>query len=326
MVEQTENVAIDFSVAICTYNGANRLPAVLDHLYRQIIDGIKWEILVVDNNSKDDTKVVIMNYANRWREDCQLRYIFEGRQGTSYARQKAVQMAQSQDLIGFLDDDNWPSQTWVAEAYKFGQKHPQAGAYGGIIHAYLDEPPPDYFDRIKGFLAVFNRGNKAFQYQRLAKPRKVPVAPGCVIRKQAWRDCIPERLLLGGRDEAGKTMLGACEDLEMMYYIQNSDWEVWHNPQMEIWHHIPSRRLERNYLLKIARTSGLSNHALRIARLQNYQKQLISILMPFYLLSDGYKVVSYYLKYRQQLADDIAKACEFESRLGRFLSPLIGLF
>ncbi|BAT53437.1 Glycosyl transferase, family 2 [Nostoc sp. NIES-3756] len=326
MVEQTTIEAIDFSVAICTYNGANRLPAVLDRLYNQIIDGIKWEVLVVDNNSSDDTKNVVMNYANNWRQDCQLSYVFESTQGASFARQKAVQMAQSQDLIGFLDDDNWPSQTWVAEAYKFGQEHQQAGAYGGIIHAHLDEPPPDYFDRIQSLLAVHHRGSKAFQYERSAKPRKVPTAPGCVIRKQAWRDAIPERLLLTGRDQAGKTMLGVCEDLEKMYYIQNSDWEVWHNPQMEIWHHIPSRRLERDYLLRVARTSGLSNYALRIARLQTSQKQLMPILTPLYMLSDGYKVISYYLKYRQHFADDIAKACEFESRLGKFLSPFVWLF
>ncbi|MBD2346056.1 hormogonium polysaccharide biosynthesis glycosyltransferase HpsE [Anabaena subtropica] len=326
MVEQSEIGSIDFSVAICTYNGADRLPAVLDCLQCQILTGIKWEVLVVDNNSNDNTKDVVMDYAQHWRQDCQLRYVFEGRQGTTYARQKAVQMAQSQDLIGFLDDDNLPSQTWVFAAYQFGQEHPQAGAYGGIIHARLDEPPPDYFDSIKIMLAILNRGNQAFQYHRSAKPRKVPIAPGCVIRQQAWQDCIPEQLLLAGRDEAGKTMLGACEDLEMMYYIQNSDWEVWHNPQMEIWHHIPSRRLERNYLLKVARTSGLSNHALRIARLQNSQRHLIFILLPFYVISDGYKALIYYLKYRQQFADDIAKACEFESRLGRFISPFIGLF
>lgn len=316
---------MDFSVAICTYNGAARLPAVLDCLQRQIVEGVRWEVLVIDNNSSDDTKAIVMEYSQRWREDCGLRYVFEGKQGTSYARLKAVDVAQSQDLIGFLDDDNLPAETWVAEAYQFGQHHPKAGAYGGIIHAKLDEVPPDYFDRIKMLLAILNQGDRPFQYRRSVKPRKTPIAPGCVIRKQAWKDCIPDRLLLAGRDEAGKTMLGACEDLEMMYYIQNSEWEVWHNPMMVIWHHIPSRRLERDYLLKVARTSGLSNHALRLARMQPRQRGFMTLLMPFYLLSDAYKVLSYYLKHRQQFADDVAIACEFEARMGRLLSPFAGL-
>jgi glycosyltransferase involved in cell wall biosynthesis len=318
---------MDFTVAICTYNGANRLPAVLDRLQNQIeTQALQWEVLVVDNNSHDDTKTVVASYAGHWRNDCELRYIFEGKQGVAYARAKAVEVARSSDLIGFLDDDNLPSETWIAEAYRFGQEHPQAGAYGGVIHAQLDETPPDYFDRIKILFAIYNRGSNPFQYHRSAKPRRIPAGPGCVIRKPAWQECVPARLLLEGRDEAGKTMLGACEDLEMMYCIQNGNWEVWHNPKMVIWHHIPAQRLQRDYLLKVARTSGLSNHALRIARLQPSQRYLMLLLAPVYVVSDACKALNYYLKNRHQFADDVVKACEFESRMGRLLSPFIGLF
>lgn len=319
---------MDFTVAICTYNGADRLPAVLDRLYRQTeTQGIQWEVLVIDNNSYDNTKDVVLEYQQRWREDCSLRYDVESRQGVAYARSKAVQVAKSSDLIGFLDDDNWPSETWVAEAYRFGQEHPDAGAYGGIIHAQLDETPPDYFDRIKLLFAIYNRGNKPLQYHRSAKPRRIPAGPGSVIRKRAWYECMPKTLQLQGRDEAGKTMLGSCEDLEMMYYIQNGNWEIWHNPKMAVWHHIPTRRLQRDYLLKVARTSGLSNHALRAARLHSsYRAVLMPILTPLYALSDSYKAWSYYLKHRHQFASDVVKACEFESRMGRLLSPFVGLF
>jgi hypothetical protein len=116
-------------------------------------------------------------------------------------------------------------------------------------------------------------------------------------------------------------MLGTCEDLETMYYIQNSEWEVWYNPKMEILHHLPPHRLEPDYLLKIAYTSGLSNYALRLARLQANQRKWMVFLAPLYFLADGQKALSYYLKHRNQLAKDLGKACEMQSRLGRFLSP-----
>lgn len=319
-------MVLDFSVTVCTYNGAKRVPGVLDRLQKQVgTEGIKWEVIVVDNNSTDNSAAVISDYIKQWRKDCELRYIFEARQGVSYARSRAVQEAKSRELVGFLDDDNLPSENWVAEAYSFGQEHPQAGAYGGIIHAKLDEPPPAYFDRIKIFFAIYNRGSVPFRYERSVKPRRIPAAPGSVIRKQAWQDSIPQKLLLQGRDEANKTMLGACEDLEVMYYIQNGKWEVWHNPKMEIWHHVPPKRLESQYLLKVAHTSGLSNHALRIARLHRWQYPLMKVLVPFYLLSDSYKVLSYYLKYKDQFSEDISKACEFESRRGKLISPFVKL-
>lgn len=208
-------MSLDLSVAICTYNGAMRLPAVLDQLRKQVgTEKIQWEVLVVDNNSSDRTAEVTSNYIKHWRKDCELRYVFEERQGVSYARSRAVEEAKSRELLAFLDDDNFPAENWVAEAYSFGQEHPQAGAYGGIIHARLDEPPPNYFERVKIFFAIYNRGSVPFRYERTAKPRRIPAGPGSVVRKQAWRECIPPKLLLQGRDEVNKTMLGACEDLE----------------------------------------------------------------------------------------------------------------
>ncbi|USR91427.1 hormogonium polysaccharide biosynthesis glycosyltransferase HpsE [Phormidium yuhuli AB48] len=311
---------MDFTVAICTYNGEQRVLQVLDALARQQgTEGISWEVLVVDNNSGDRTAEVVQAYdwASRGPRNSRLRWLLEPRQGTAYARRRAMEEAASEDWVGFLDDDNLPGETWVKEAFQFGCDRPEIGAYGGIIHGKLDAPPPEYFNAIKLRLAVYNRGDRPFCYARSAKPRIVPAAPGSVIRKQAWRDCIPERLLLQGRDEAGQTYVGACEDLETLFYIQNSDWQIWHNPNMEIWHHLPPSRLERDYLLKISRTAGLSNHALRIARLGNK----VRLLMPLYLLSDGLKLVSYYLKYRSEVQEDIIKACELQERLGRFLSP-----
>ncbi|WP_159784781.1 hormogonium polysaccharide biosynthesis glycosyltransferase HpsE [Sodalinema gerasimenkoae] len=319
---------MDFTVAICTYNGEQRVPQVLDALARQQgTEEISWEVLVVDNNSGDRTAEVVQGYdwASRAPENSRLRWLLEPRQGTAYARRRAMEEAASEDWVGFLDDDNLPGETWVKEAFQFGcdreawgnRDRPKIGAYGGIIHAKLDAPPPDYFDAVKLRLAVYNRGDRPFCYARTAKPRIVPAAPGSVIRKQAWRECVPEKLLLQGRDEAGQTYVGACEDLETLFYIQNSDWQIWHNPKMEIWHHLPPSRLERDYLLKISRTAGLSNHALRIARLGGK----VQVLMPLYLLSDGLKLGRYYLKNSGSFAQDVARACEFQERIGRLLSP-----
>jgi len=315
---------VDFTVAICTYNGAERVPEVLDQLQKQVgTEGIEWEVLVVDNNSNDETAAVVSCYAKQWRPDSQIRYVFETRQGLAYARNRAVQEAKSRSLIGFLDDDNLPAENWVAEAYSFGRERPQVGAYGGIIHPKLDEPSPPYFDKVKILLAVYNRGSIPFWHQRSAKPRIVPTGAGCVVRKQAWQECVPEELQLQGRDQKNKTMLGTCEDLEALYYMQNSKWEIWYNPKMEIWHHLPPKRLEPQYLLKIARTSGMANHALRIARFYKWQRPLMPLLTPFYMLSDSYKLLSYYLQYKKQFSEDIGKACELEAKIGRLLSPFV---
>ncbi|MGB3405553.1 MAG: hormogonium polysaccharide biosynthesis glycosyltransferase HpsE [Microcoleaceae cyanobacterium] len=314
---------MDLTVAICTYNGENRVPEVLEYLQQQVhTEAVNWEILVVDNNSTDQTAKIIDKFTQNWQNNSKIRYIFEPQQGTTYARKRAIKEAKS-ELVAFLDDDNLPNKNWVYEVYQFSQENPKVGAYGGNIHAKLDQPPPPYFDQVKLLLAIHNRGDKPFCYARSAKPRKIPVAPGSVIRKTAWREAVPTNLLLQGRDEKHQTLLGACEDLEVMYYIQNSDWEVWHNPKMEIWHHIPSHRLKPEYLLKISRTSGYSNHALRLARMTKLQRYFAPLFTGLYLVSDGYKLVSYKLKNSKNFHQDIGQACEYQSRIGRFLSPFI---
>lgn len=69
---------LDFTVAIPTYNGASRLAAVLERLRSQVIPAeLSWEILVVDNNSSDDTATVVKDYIEGGKINVPLRYCFE---------------------------------------------------------------------------------------------------------------------------------------------------------------------------------------------------------------------------------------------------------
>ncbi|MEM9806454.1 MAG: glycosyltransferase, partial [Cyanobacteria bacterium P01_D01_bin.56] len=82
---------VDFTVVIPTYNGAQRLPKVLEALRSQLnTDGFQWEVLVVDNNSSDATAELIKNYQANWSASPSLRYSFEIRQGAAYARQRGM--------------------------------------------------------------------------------------------------------------------------------------------------------------------------------------------------------------------------------------------
>ncbi|MDY7015655.1 MAG: glycosyltransferase, partial [Cyanobacteriota bacterium] len=61
---------VDFSIAIPTYNGAKRLPDVLDCLRSQThLHALNWEVLVVDNHSNDNTAAVVEAYQSYWPAD-----------------------------------------------------------------------------------------------------------------------------------------------------------------------------------------------------------------------------------------------------------------
>lgn len=304
---------MDLTVAIPTYNGATRLTLVLDRLQQQIeVEGISWEVLIVDNNSQDNTAQIVRQYQDYWPPSLSLRYEVEKQQGAAFARLKAIKTAQGY-LIGFLDDDTPPALNWAAEAVKFARMHPQAGAIGSQIHGeYEVDPPPD-FQRIASFFAITERGDKAHLYTPQMK--MLPPSAGLVVRKEAWLNCVPQRPFLRGRSH--RSILNS-EDLEAILSIQNGGWEVWYNPAMEIWHQIPRDRLTREYLLFLVRSTGLARHHIRMLRFPKWQRPLV---FPVAWLRDLKRAIFYYLKYSKTFEHNPINACEMEFLRSSLISP-----
>jgi len=306
--------SLDFTVAIPTYNGASRLPELLERLRHQIqIENLSWEIIVVDNNSTDNTAQIIQSYQANWSCSYPLKYSFEPKQGAAYARKRAV-VESSGRLIGFLDDDNYPLSNWVASAYAFGQQHPQAGAYASQIHPDWEvKPSEDFQQRIAPFLAITERGNIPLLYE--PKQKLLPPSAGLVVRRQAWLESIPQKTILTGRTPG--SML-TSEDLEMLCYIQKAGWEVWYNPTMEIYHRIPSFRLNKEYLVPFFRGIGFSRYITRMVNVKTYYKPLVFFA---YMVNDLRKIIFHFLKYKGDLKNDLVANCEMQLFLSSFLSP-----
>ena len=303
---------MDITVAIPTYNGALRLPEVFQHLQRQVeTDAITWEILIIDNNSSDDTQKVIALYQKNALP--QMRYSKELRQGAGFARDRAFREAQG-ELVAFLDDDTIPNPDWVSAVAKFAQLHPQAGAYGSRIRADYAVPPPPNFDRIASFFAITDRGSKPQLYRK--NSRLLPPSAGLVVRKSVWQEYVPPEMTLTGRIE--DSMLTG-EDLEMLSYIQLSPWEIWYNPMMEITHQIPAVRLERRYLIPFVRGIGWSRYVTRTIGTKGIKKYLLTVA---YMGNDLKRILLHLFKYRTQVRTDLIAECELEFLKSTFISPL----
>lgn len=70
----------DVSVNVCTYNRHQQLREALESIVRNEIGaGVQYEVVVVDNNSTDQTPEVVQSFIERGHSN--VRYVFEGRQG-----------------------------------------------------------------------------------------------------------------------------------------------------------------------------------------------------------------------------------------------------
>ena len=308
----------DFSVVICTYNGEHRLPILLDRLRAQVIpQSLTWEILIVDNNSHDQTAQCIHTYQQQWSTSSSLRYAFEPRQGLAYARRCAMQLVTG-EWVGFLDDDTLPSEDWVAQAHGFGQRHPQVGAYGSAISGRYESIPPEGFERIASCLAVIQRGDIPFQYD--VGQGVLPAGAGMVVRRRAWLECVPTEPALQG--VCGTSLKTKGEDVETLGYIRQGGWPIWHNPQMRLTHLIPNARLRPAYLLHLFQCIGVSRYPLRCVRYRPWQRPW---MIGLHSVNDLRKLLLHIVKTKQLWPLDIVTACERTLLIYSCISPIYGL-
>jgi hypothetical protein len=146
----------------------------------------------------------------------------------------------------------------------------------------------------------------------------LPPSAGLVIRKQAWLETVPQEIQLNALRFKRSDGNNCSEDLEALSYMQQSKWEIWYNPAMNVVHKIPSWRLQRSYLLPLFRSIGLSRHVIRMLGTNRWQKPII---FAGYLANDLRRVVTHYVKYRSQLETDLTAACEMQLFLGSLISP-----
>jgi glycosyltransferase involved in cell wall biosynthesis len=304
---------MDFTLVIPTYNGAKRLSYVLEKIkLQQGLDSITAEIIVVDNNSQDDTKKIIKKLQQAWTFSLPLCYSFEPRQGLAHARYRGVLEAKG-ELVGFIDDDNFPDQNWVLSAYRFGKEYPRAGAFSGRIIGQFEVDPPEDFHEIAQFLAIRDHGAKP----RLFEAEKLQLPPGAslVIRKTAWLESVPLQPRLTGR--VGNFQVSG-EDYEALLYIYKKGWEIWYNPDMLVQHYIFQERLTKKYLLSLARGAGLATCHLRVILVRDREKPLILLRT---LLGNLRRIIMILVKYNVSLGSNLKASFNLAFFWGGILSP-----
>lgn len=122
---------MDFTVIICTYNRAGNLPRCLEALTRQRgLEGHEWEVLIVDNNSSDDTPRVVEDLARTL--PIRVRSVRETEQGLNYARNRGIRESDS-TWFSYVDDDILVSENWLASLIQSFEIN-DADAVGGRIH------------------------------------------------------------------------------------------------------------------------------------------------------------------------------------------------
>lgn len=233
------------SVIITTYNRANSLEQLLNDLSMQLVilntsEEKNIEVLIVDNNSNDNTKAVVYKFIedNRLR----IKYIHEEQQGISAARNKAIKQAMG-SLLAFLHDDVSLDEDWLQEVYKIADScmEHEIGIYGGRSIPLWEEDLPEWLDIQAPYGIVqeafsghsYGDEEKFYPFESEFGNAKFPCGVNFLVRREIFQNCGDFRTDLGA-NAAGA--FGTHEDYEFFEYLTTIKVPMLYVPQCIVFH------------------------------------------------------------------------------------------
>jgi glycosyltransferase involved in cell wall biosynthesis len=243
---------LQVTIAIPTYNGARRLPLVLEALAQQNVADDAFEVLVVDNNSNDDTARVACDGAaavalrNR---GVRCRLVRERRQGLAYARGCGVFEAHA-PLVCFLDDDNIPNADYVRNGIDAMADSGVGLLMSCVTPQWEAKPPPSIIRRSWIFAASSNLGDTPIDFGSHGSLAPT-VGAGLWVRRNVFLAVVPwqhpEAVLSDRRGDA----LSSGQDIEIGLMIGRAGYRRLYLPQLKLYHLIPASRLRPSYVCRL---------------------------------------------------------------------------
>lgn len=233
------------TVAVITYNRSQLLRETLAGLVRQDYPAGCWELLIVDNNSTDDTRDAVAAFMASTPSP---RWILEERAGLDHGRNRAIVEAKG-DVIALVDDDILVEPDWLAQIaspFTTGGAHAIGVAGGEVVPIFPDGLP----DWLKG-------SHRPLKYRK--DPGPLPQGQSPMGANFAFPKWVFERL--GGfdadLDRKGAALFGGG-DAEMIRRVRSAGLQVWFVPGAKVLHQIPAGRLTLRYALRHAFDSARS--------------------------------------------------------------------
>ena len=245
--------AVDATILICTYNRASYLAETLDSI--AALDApasLVWDVLVVDNNSSDDTRAVVERRALSF--PVRLGYLFEGTQGKSSALNAGMRAAAARVIV-FTDDDVRVPRGWLQAAIGPLFEREDIDYTGGPVKPIWGGGKPVWLDEkgnLGGTIAVKDHGPAPFVFE---ERRKTPLGVNMAVRRALIERIGGFRPDLGRR---GKSLLGQ-EQAEFFYRSRESGARGLYVPDMILEHHVPASRLTRSYFRRWWYWKGVSH-------------------------------------------------------------------
>lgn len=229
---------MDLSIIIVSYNTRQLTSECLDSLCKNVSKKITYEVIVVDNASKDDS----VEYIKKHYPEVKIIASFEN-EGFSRANNHGVKISKGRYVL-FLNSDTVVYKDSLEKMVQFMDEHKDAGA----ATCFLEIPTGEVDDAAhRGFPTPWN---SLTQFSGLSK-----IFPNSMLFNgyhMAWRDLKTKAheidALAGAfmivRREAGEDVLWwdedyffYGEDLDFCYQLKEKGWKIYFVPEVKVLHY-----------------------------------------------------------------------------------------
>lgn len=256
------------SIIIPTFNRCEIIGNTIESCFTQNYPKDKYEIIIADNNSSDNTKKVVTELQSR--SPVPLKYIFEPRQGAHHARNTAAKESAG-ELLYYTDDDMIADENLLTNMTKVFDFDYNVAVVGGRVLPKWEFDPPEWL------VKYFNDGTLSL----IDKQEKLIIADfdigiySChqMIRKEILFEC-------GGfnPDIAKETLIGNGET-GLNIKILNKGYSFGYTSDAVSYHAIPRSRMTQKYINSRYGNQGNCDSFTIFRKKENSKKVLLKLIL-----------------------------------------------
>ncbi len=239
---------MEVSVILPTHNRATMMEGALVSLCEQSYDHNLYEIILVNNNSQDNTDEVSHTVAARY-PSVNIRQIFEPIEGLSRARNTGID-ASTAPFVAFTEDDAIMPPDWLAKLVEPFRSHgTELAKVGGEIEPIWESPPPVWISEAMMLLLSATSGMKG----RTGFCDPPLLESNSCYRKQALQDIGGFPVAMGRQ---GNSLLSGEQVVDIHIHIRGG--KIYHEPSVVMYHKISSARVTPKWLRRRSFWQGAS--------------------------------------------------------------------
>lgn len=273
------------SLVICTYNREEILKVTLPSLLELIIpNDVELEVIIVDNNSNDNTSNFVKEFIAR--SNMNISYVFESIQGLSQARNTGYMRSKGEYIV-YIDDECILPKKWLKEAVIIINNESPAFLGGPYFGKYLPGDDSPWFKESYGdsYIIQYGLPNGSMQGKYLS-------GGNLFVRRDVFQKIGLFDVELG---MDGETInYGEEVDFQKRFIEATENEVIWYDEKVFLWHSIRSEKMSMWFLFKDALIRGASTAELQISSAEELRKAPYQLSYSMFLALRSYFVKLFY--------------------------------